>query len=77
MTISTPWNATKSSNLPVVVQFHGGGYGIGSRADLYPLAFLDLAQHEVVSVAVNYRLGMFGFLSSQDVKIDGDLNVGK
>ncbi|RPA83467.1 alpha/beta-hydrolase [Ascobolus immersus RN42] len=76
MTISTPWNATNSSNLPVVVQFHGGGYGIGSRADLWPLAFLDLASHDVVAVAVNYRLGMFGFLSSQEVKNDGDLNVG-
>lgn len=76
LTIYTPSNATLRSGLPVVVHFHGGGYAQGSRADLHPQAWLDLTSRDVISVAVNFRIGAFGFLSSEDVKNDGDLNAG-
>lgn len=51
------------SKLPVYVWFHGGGSRVGSGAQ--PL--FDgtvLAKQGIVVVTVNYRLGIFGFISS-------------
>jgi para-nitrobenzyl esterase len=45
---------------PVMVWIHGGGYTLGSANDFDPVAFVS--QHDVVVVAINYRLGIFGFL---------------
>ena len=30
----------------------------------------------MVFVQINYRVGAFGFLASEDIREDGDLNVG-
>ena len=57
--------------LPVMVWFHGGGNTAGSAADLVPLGIGGLfydgqilaEQHDVIVVSINYRLGIFGFLS--------------
>ena len=48
--------------LPVMVFFHGGAFVVGScESILYgPQVLLD---RDVVMVGVNYRLGVFGFLS--------------
>lgn len=45
---------------PVMVYIHGGGYSVGSAEDfdLAPFA----SRHDVVTVGINYRLGIFGFL---------------
>ncbi|WP_131742449.1 carboxylesterase/lipase family protein [Actinomadura roseirufa] len=48
-----------AKKLPVMVEFHGGGFLLGSPADGSHLA---RAGH-VVQVGVNYRLGIFGFLA--------------
>ena len=77
VTVYTPTSAFVGSQLPVAVHFHGGGYTQGGRADLHPQAWLELADKGVVSVAVNFRIGAFGWLAGEDVKADGDLNVGK
>ena len=77
VTVYTPTSTFVGAQLPVAVHFHGGGYTQGSRADLHPQAWLELADKGVISVAVNYRLGAFGWLAGEDVKADGDLNVGK
>ncbi|KAJ7149023.1 Alpha/Beta hydrolase protein [Mycena crocata] len=54
----------------------GGGYDAGS-ATVYPVHdFVTLSDFGVIAVAVQYRLGVFGFLSGQKVKDAGDLNVG-
>ncbi|RPA76406.1 alpha/beta-hydrolase [Ascobolus immersus RN42] len=76
LTIFTPIGATTASNLPVVVQFHGGGYTQGSRADLEPAAIEELADGKFIIVGVNYRLGAFGFLAGAEVNADGVLNAG-
>ena len=48
---------------PVMFYIHGGGFTFGSA---YELASQDGAQmarhHDVVSVTVNHRLNIFGFL---------------
>ncbi|KAF8462305.1 Alpha/Beta hydrolase protein [Kalaharituber pfeilii] len=42
----------------------------------HPQRWLDLAAQDVVAVVPNYRLGLFGFLAGDQVRRDGDLNVG-
>ncbi|KAF7538491.1 hypothetical protein G7054_g2882 [Neopestalotiopsis clavispora] len=65
----------EADNLPVFVYIHGGGYIVGDgNQDLSLL--LDTHYGEFIAVSLNYRLGAFGFLSSEDVKEHGDLNAG-
>ena len=58
------WSAAKEGEkLPVFVWIHGGGFGGGSgRLNGEPLARLG-----IVVVAINYRLGMLGFLAHPDL----------
>ncbi|TEA13119.1 putative secreted lipase [Colletotrichum sidae] len=48
--------------LPVVVWIHGGGFGEGSNDIAYqtPTRWVEKSQKHIV-VAINYRLGLFGF----------------
>jgi para-nitrobenzyl esterase len=50
------------SKLPVMVWFHGGAFTGGQGAD-YDGSSL-VAQHNLIVVTVNYRLGVFGFLAT-------------
>jgi para-nitrobenzyl esterase len=55
-----PANATATSNLPVLVHVHGGGFFNGNgNADNSLLA----STGDEVIVSMNYRLGIFGFLA--------------
>jgi para-nitrobenzyl esterase len=56
-----PADANGSSDLPVMVHIHGGGFVIGSGASDNTL--LATTGHEVI-VSMNYRLGIFGFLAN-------------
>ncbi|MBV9604499.1 MAG: carboxylesterase family protein [Solirubrobacterales bacterium] len=56
--------ADASTNLPVLVHIHGGGFVIGSGNGNNTL--LASAGHEVV-VSMNYRLGIFGFLAEKSL----------
>lgn len=57
------WTSSLSGSRPVMVYLHGGGFSFGSA---YELASQDGAQqarhHDVVSVTVNHRLNILGFL---------------
>ncbi|KAK6524937.1 hypothetical protein TWF281_011827 [Arthrobotrys megalospora] len=62
-------------NLPVLVWIHGGGYGFGDGSqDLTTI--IKENGNTFVGVSIQYRLGAFGFLSSQDVKNYGVPNAG-
>jgi carboxylesterase type B len=37
---------------------------------------IEAGDHDMIVVDFNYRVGPWGFLASQEVKADGDLNVG-
>nr|WCC58152.1 carboxylesterase [Pharsalia antennata] len=57
-------------NLEVVVVIHGGGFMVGdahtqTRSDF----FMD---KDIVLVTINYRVGLFGFLSTEDGVIPGN-----
>jgi para-nitrobenzyl esterase len=64
---------TGAARLPVMVWIHGGGNSIGD-ASLYDGGFLAAA-HGVVVVAVQYRLGPFGWLRHASLRADPALSA--
>src|SRR5258708_3540418 len=62
------WTPAKSSRekLPVLVYFYGGGF-VGGDGSEYRYDGESLATKGIVTVTVNYRLGIFGFLSHPDL----------
>lgn len=62
------WTAAKSANehLPVLVYFYGGGFMAGDGSE-YRYDGESLARRGLVTVTVNYRLGVFGFLAHPDL----------
>lgn len=57
------------------VSLDGGGYGLfGAVYD--PSQLMKTNDNGFISVVIQYRLGAFGFLSSEDVKGNGQLNAG-
>ncbi|KAF2128864.1 alpha/beta-hydrolase [Dothidotthia symphoricarpi CBS 119687] len=73
LNVYAPANA---KNLPVWFWIHGGGYGLFSATGLDPTEFMVTNNNTFISVIIQYRLGAFGFLSSEDVKKNGTLNAG-
>ncbi|KAJ5194583.1 uncharacterized protein N7498_008021 [Penicillium cinerascens] len=76
LNVAVPSNATPSSKLPVLVYIHGGGLFIGANSwpqnDLLRLVKLSIEKNlPVVVVAINYRLGAPGFLTSEELRNAG------
>jgi carboxylesterase type B len=66
---------TNSTNLPVLVYIHGGGYGYGNaNQDLSSI--IETNNNGFIGVGIQYRLGAFGFLSSDEVSRSGVVNAG-
>jgi carboxylesterase type B len=76
MNVFTPSNATAQSKLPVWVHIQGGGYAWNSNANFNGSKVIEESGFDVVYVAFNYRVGALGFLASERLRQDGDLNVG-
>lgn len=72
--VATP--ASGRGDLPVVVWIHGGGFAVGSGWHYHTEDILHAAGDNAVVVIIQYRLGLFGFLSGQKVHDDGVLNAG-
>ncbi|TEB27125.1 alpha/beta-hydrolase [Coprinellus micaceus] len=78
------FSSTTTKKLPVVVWIHGGGYALGSisKPGLSSMRIYDGndlvndSGGKVISVLIQYRLGLFGFLAGEDVKNNGVLNAG-
>ncbi|HEY8931555.1 MAG TPA: carboxylesterase family protein [Mucilaginibacter sp.] len=66
LNVWTPWTGGVKRKLPVLVYFYGGGFVAGDGSE----ARYDgesLAQKGIVTVTINYRLGIFGFFSHPDL----------
>ena len=61
---------------PVFVYFQGGGFNTLSNPNLNGTSLINAGENDLVIVTFNYRVGVWGFLTSQEVQADGDLNVG-
>ncbi|HEY2806639.1 MAG TPA: carboxylesterase family protein [Gemmatimonadales bacterium] len=58
--------AARSSHLPVLLYFYGGGFIAGDASELrYDGA--SLARRGIIVVTANYRLGIFGFLAHPEL----------
>lgn len=62
----------KNKRHPVVVWIHGGDFSRGSAAEYDPGYLLD---SDIVLVTLQYRLGMFGFLSTEDKSAPGNYGM--
>ena len=56
-----------------MIWIHGGGYVIGSVAQ-YDASYLAAAG-DVIIVTINYRLGLFGFFSTEDKRHPGNYGL--
>ncbi|QGA13143.1 hypothetical protein EYB26_000790 [Talaromyces marneffei] len=76
LNITVPKHFSSSGKLPVVVFIHGGGYSIGSNSwpqyDFRRLVDLSVQNSSpIVGININYRLGLYGFLHSEELSSQG------
>ncbi|KAF4597020.1 hypothetical protein EYR40_007470 [Pleurotus pulmonarius] len=76
LNVHFPGSTIPARPLPVIVWIHGGGYISGGAASFNGDDLIVKAKNGVVVVVIQYRLGIFGFLSSSQVKANGALNAG-
>ena len=75
LNVYSPASANPTSKLPVMVWIHGGGFvaGAGSEPRYTNSA---LVPKGVILVTINYRLGVFGFLASEDLAKEAGGHAG-
>jgi para-nitrobenzyl esterase len=75
LNVYAPASANRTSRLPVMVWIHGGGFiaGAGSEPRYTNSA---LVSQGVILVSLNYRLGLFGFLASEDLARENQGHAG-
>ncbi|XP_069689983.1 juvenile hormone esterase-like isoform X1 [Periplaneta americana] len=75
LNVYTPLTTFPSvQTFPVIVYFHGGSMEKGSGVSTlyHPKYFLD---KDIVLVTINYRLGVFGFISTGDDEAPGNFGL--
>ncbi|RDW82964.1 carboxylic ester hydrolase-11 [Coleophoma crateriformis] len=77
--VQRPSSASPASKLPVLFWIFGGGFETGATQehDATNLISTSISLGKpIIYVAVNYRLGGFGFLPGSEVLADGSSNLG-
>lgn len=71
------WTSASSAEdkQPVFVWFYGGSYQ-GGRADDLSFCGTELAKRGIVTVTVNYRVNVFGFLCHPDMREESPYGTG-
>ncbi len=75
LNVYAPHDAAGDAALPVMVWLYGGGFGVGSNVDYDPSRLAE--RQKVIVVALNYRLGAFGFLAHPGLKGTGLKGAGE
>ncbi|XP_076233131.1 juvenile hormone esterase [Calliopsis andreniformis] len=65
-------NKMSSQPMPVIFWIHGGAFQFGSGMQMGAKFLMD---HDVVFVTINYRLGILGFLSTEDEIVPGNMGL--
>ncbi|KAK5994023.1 Secreted lipase [Cladobotryum mycophilum] len=79
LNIARPSQTSSRDRLPVMVFIYGGGFWFGSNADSSTDGLvLESIQNDlpIIYVAINYRLGIFGFAQSEALESEGSENAG-
>ncbi|CCD69466.1 Esterase cest-33 [Caenorhabditis elegans] len=78
LNVFTPRNASSEfkNGRPVMVYIHGGGYELCASSDFCAYSLSGtLPLKDVVVVSINYRLGVFGFLTTGDNVCPGNFGL--
>ncbi|KAH8648039.1 putative extracellular lipase [Tricladium varicosporioides] len=79
LNVIRPAGTTAASKLPVLFWIFGGGFELGSTQmyDGTSLVADSVSQGKpIIFVAVNYRVGGFGFMAGKEILADGSSNLG-
>lgn len=79
LNVQRPAGATADSKLPVLFWIFGGGFEFGSNQLYDGSSFVTKSAalgKDIIFVAVNYRVGGFGFLPGEELQRDGSTNLG-
>ncbi|KAI1101088.1 alpha/beta-hydrolase [Jackrogersella minutella] len=79
ISVMRPQGTAADAKLPVLFWIYGGGFEMGSPQQYNGSVLIpqSVAQGKpIILVAVNYRLGAFGFLGGREVLADGAANLG-
>src|SRR3546814_15996115 len=68
MLISDWSSVVCSSDLPVMVWLHGGGFFVGSGGDAYYEGSNLSRENDVIVVTLNHRLNAFGYLHRSEAR---------
>ncbi|XP_056632577.1 carboxylic ester hydrolase-like [Diorhabda sublineata] len=74
LSVFTPLKPSDSRKLPVLVSIYGGTF-IHGHASYSSKAPAFLISHHLILVTFNYRVGPFGFLSTGDTVIPGNMGL--
>ncbi|KAL0941466.1 secreted lipase-like protein 5 [Colletotrichum truncatum] len=79
VSVMRPKNTKPDEKLPVLFWIHGGAFQMGSAQSFNASVLIPRAVSQgkpFIFVAVNYRLGGFGFLGGKEILADGAANLG-
>ncbi|RSL69549.1 hypothetical protein CEP53_002177 [Fusarium sp. AF-6] len=81
LNVARPMGACELDTLPVMVYIHGGSFWTGQNQEVTTLPDSMVLQSvyngmPIIHVAMNYRLGVFGFTQSEVLKAEGSTNAG-
>ncbi|KAK4629312.1 putative secreted lipase [Fulvia fulva] len=79
ITVQRPAGTTSSSELPVIFWIFGGGFEAGWSSMYDGTNFVTSSVNlgkPVIYVAVNYRVGGYGFLAGKQLAAEGSTNLG-
>ncbi|OOQ88247.1 triacylglycerol lipase [Penicillium brasilianum] len=74
--VFAPSKTTPHKKLPVWFFIQGGGYAANSDRNFNGSEVVAQSNYSMIFVQINYRVGAFGFLASEKIRKNGNLNVG-
>ncbi|CAH1773945.1 unnamed protein product [Owenia fusiformis] len=74
LNVYAPGDGTSTEQKAVMVWIHGGGYAVGG-VNAFTEAEMMAVIGDVVIVTINYRLGIFGFFSTGDSVVPGNMGL--